>query len=372
MYTGQSGGNDFPQPFVAAKENGRWGKPKKLRGIPDTFIGDQISCPSAGNCFIYGTYEPNSATEDSYVVREMHGRWGRVTRLGVAINSLSCWSGGNCAGGGNSTTGPVVIAEKNGRWGKPENVPGIKRVKGDNPLFGGPTVATVTCSSAGDCDAEGSYVVGDAAAPFVVTEKNGRWQKAEEVPGIAALATHGGSGLGSLSCSSGGTCGAGGSYVSALSGASSVSEAFVVTERNHAWAKAEEVPGIAKLNIVFPDFGATAQVSSVSCRSAGNCSAGGSYTDKSFDLEAFAVTEKNGTWGNAEEVPGTAALNVKKNDSTGGLSLVACGSAGNCSGVGAYTDRSGNAQAFVVVQKKGTWARARAVAGILALESSGA
>ncbi|MGH3395812.1 MAG: hypothetical protein ACRDPO_14095, partial [Streptosporangiaceae bacterium] len=151
MYTGQSGGNDFPQPFVAAKENGRWGKPKKLRGIPDTFIGDQISCPSAGNCFIYGTYEPNSATEDSYVVREMHGRWGRVTRLGVAINSLSCWSGGNCAGGGNSTTGPVVIAEKNGRWGKPENVPGIKRVKGDNPLFGGPTVATVTCSSAGDC-----------------------------------------------------------------------------------------------------------------------------------------------------------------------------------------------------------------------------
>ncbi|MGH3403533.1 MAG: hypothetical protein ACRDRJ_13700 [Streptosporangiaceae bacterium] len=120
-------------------------------------------------------------------MREMHGWWGRVTRLGVAINSLSCWSGGNCAGGGNSTTGPVVIAEKNGRWGKPENVPGIKRVKGDNPLFGGPTVATVTCSSAGDCDAEGSYVVGDAAAPFVVTEKNGTWGNAEEVPGTAAL-----------------------------------------------------------------------------------------------------------------------------------------------------------------------------------------
>jgi hypothetical protein len=157
--------------------------------------------------------------------------------------------------------------------------------------------------------------------------------------------------------------------VAALSGASTVSEAFVVTEKNGTWGKAQEVPGIAALNIVYPDFGATAQVNAISCRSAGNCSAGGSYTNKAFDLQSFVVTEKNGTWGKAAEVPGSGALNAGANDTSGGLSLVACWSAGNCSGVGVYTDGSGHGQAFAVAQKNGTWGKAKIVPGSLALES---
>ena len=47
------------------------------------------------------------------------------------------------------------------------------------------------------------------------------------------------------------------------------------------WGKADEVPGIATLN-TYGD----AQIESVSCASAGNCSAGGNYTDSSGHSQA--------------------------------------------------------------------------------------
>jgi hypothetical protein len=55
----------------------------------------------------------------------------------------------------------------------------------------------------------------------------------------------------------------------------------------------------------------------------------------------------NGRWGTAKEVPGTATLN------TGGdaqIDSVSCASAGNCSAGGYYTDSTGHGQSFVVSQ----------------------
>ena len=78
----------------------------------------------------------------------------------------------------------------------------------------------------------------------------------------------------------------------------------MVSEVNGTWRTAQEVPGTAALNA-----GGDAEITSVSCASAGNCSAGGSYTDSSGHLQAFVVSEVNGTWRTAKEVPGTAALN---------------------------------------------------------------
>jgi hypothetical protein len=60
---------------------------------------------------------------------------------------------------------------------------------------------------------------------------------------------------------------------------------------NGAWGKAEEVPGTAALN-----KGGDAEINSVSCASAGNCSAGGFYESSSNPppagtSQAFVVTE---------------------------------------------------------------------------------
>ena len=83
----------------------------------------------------------------------------------------------------------------------------------------------------------------------------------------------------------------------------------------------------------------------MSCASAGNCSAGGHYTDGSGHQQAFVVGETNGTWGTAKEVPGTAALNQGGNAV---VDQVSCASAGHCSAAGTYRTSSGFDEAFVV------------------------
>ena len=106
------------------------------------------------------------------------------------------------------------------------------------------------------------------------------------------------------------------------------------------WGKAEKVPGTATLNKA-----GGAIVSAVSCASAGNCSAGGSYLDSPDHNQLFVVSQVGGTWGKAEQVPGIATLN-KGGDAQ--VNSVSCASAATCSAGGSYTDSSGHSQAFVV------------------------
>ena len=130
------------------------------------------------------------------------------------------------------------------------------------------------------------------------------------------------------------------------------------------WGTAEQVPGTANDNPNFP----FASTSSVSCASPGKCSAGGVDEDSSGNGQAFVVSRVNGTWGTAVEVPGTAALNQ------GGyaqINSVSCARAGNCSAGGFYTDSSGHFQVFVVSQVNGTWGTAIQVPGSAALNQGG-
>ena len=65
---------------------------------------------------------------------------------------------------------------------------------------------------------------------------------------------------------------------------------------------------------------------------------------------AAGAVARAGTWHTAIEVPGSGALNKGGN---GELSSVSCASAGNCAAGGGYTDRSGHSQAFVVSERNG-------------------
>jgi len=56
------------------------------------------------------------------------------------------------------------------------------------------------------------------------------------------------------------------------------------------------------------------------------------------------VTREAGPWGRAIEVPGLGALNKGGNAS---VFSVSCASAGNCMAVGSYTDGRGHQQGFV-------------------------
>jgi hypothetical protein len=100
---------------------------------------------------------------------------------------------------------------------------------------------------------------------------------------------------------------------------------------------------------LFPHRYSAADVYSVSCGAAGDCTAGGYYTDGSGagtdDSQAFVVSETNGVWRNAIEVPGTAALNLHGG---GQVNSVSCVAAGACAAVGYYADAAHALQAFVV------------------------
>jgi hypothetical protein len=70
------------------------------------------------------------------------------------------------------------------------------------------------------------------------------------------------------------------------------------------WQTAKNVPGVMAMN-----KGGQAQIQSVSCASGGNCTAGGDYTGSSGHRQAFVVSQVNGSWRTAVQVPGIASLN---------------------------------------------------------------
>ena len=362
---------------------GAWGKAEMVPGSGRDAVLFSVSCASAGDCSAGGFYTGKSEDAQAFVVSQVNGVWhkavevpgtaalNRGTAFGAAVNSVSCASAGDCSAGGSYTDKSgnqqaFVVSQVKGTWGKAEEVPGTAALnKNSNPNDPGAAITSVSCASAGDCSAGGLYTDAAGTQAFVVSQVNGVWHKAVEVPGTAALDTGGNARKGtgaivtSVSCGSPGDCGAGGGYTDR----SKHGQAFVVTQVNGTWGKAEEVPATAALNT-----GGDAAITSVSCASPGHCGAGGVYTNASGS-QAFVASQVNNSWGKAEEVPGTAALNA--GGETSNSISVSCASPGDCSAGGSYSDKSGNQQAFVVNQVGGTWHTAEEVPGSAALNTGG-
>ena len=148
------------------------------------------------------------------------------------------------------------------------------------------------------------------------------------------------------------TAGAATAATAAAAAAAATSIASVVGP----WSSAVEVPGLAALNAT-----GRAEVLSVSCGPAGECVAGGSYQDSALNLQGFVISEQNGTWGNAIEVPGLAALNVSGRAE---VLSVSCGPAGGCAAGGYYYDSRDAQQGFVITEQDGTWGNAIEVPGL--------
>jgi hypothetical protein len=290
-------------------------------------------------------------------------------------------------------------AAAGGTWGRAREVTGVNR-------GGAAGISSVSCGSAGNCSAGGSYDTNAAAcdyvgchfSAFVITQVRGTWGRAGKVPGMTVLNKGRDAGISSVSCTSAGNCSAGGSYTDR----SHHRQAFVVSQRRGRWGQAREVPGTAALN-----KGGNAQIGPVSCTSAGNCSAAGSYTDRSHDARAFVVSQVRGRWGQAREIPGMTAIGMLSCASAGNctaaggllavseqhgrwgqpleipglaalaaaggaaLTSLSCGSAGNCAAAGNYVNNEGSQFPFVASQVNGTWRAVTNVPGMTALEKDG-
>ncbi len=126
------------------------------------------------------------------------------------------------------------------------------------------------------------------------------------------------------------------------------SEGLLLTETAGTWATGVQasLPANAAAN---PD----AFVGSVSCASAGDCSAVGGYTDSSGDSEGLLWTGSSGVWatGVQASLPANAGSQPFPD-----LNSVSCASAGNCAVAGDYDDSSGHSQGLLLGESSGTWA----------------
>lgn len=208
---------------------------------------------------------------------------------------------------------------------------------------------TLTCVSAGNCEAGGSYSAANSYVEgLVLNEVRGTWTAPTTLVAPAGAATDPSMTIYDLSCGSLGNCSAVGSYQD-----SSLNiQAFFANEVNQKWLRAKEVT----LPANAMGTGQTALVRSVACPSAGNCSAVGGYLDNAPTPRTvgFVLSEVGGSWRSASEISLNSSTNSNPYVTMGQL---ACSSVGNCVAVGSFIDVNDVNQGLLVDQVNGSWSR---------------
>jgi hypothetical protein len=348
------------QAVVVSQVRGVWGSPQQVPGLAGLHRGDYaginaLSCSRAGWCAAAGFYmtDQDSTSHGQYrpfVVSERDGAWltaqprPQLADLSIAwsawISAICCDPEGACTAGGSYSTPsghrqPFVVSSRDGVWGPGQAIAGVTAPYQD----GG--IAAISCTAPGNCNAAGTY----ANSPdrvFVVSEQDGTWGQARDLPGAAVV----GKKLGELamlglSCAAPGQCAITGYYTSAGEYKYSIRPTmpFIASQVNGRWGKAHAVPGLARLHP-----GKAVMINSVSCGAPGNCVVGGSYTVPG-SAHGFLVTETDGTWGQAAQVPGLADLT----SGTSEVGIVHCWSATKCLALGDYNVGTGSTGAHLFV-----------------------
>jgi hypothetical protein len=271
---------------------------------------DSVSCESPGNCSAVGEYFDSSGNAQGLLLTEVAGSWATGTEATLPANA-----------------GSMTQA----------------------------SLGQVSCGAVGDCSAVGTYTdISGEQQGLLVTEVAGTWATGTEASLPANARPGTGASLSLVSCASAGSCSAVGWY--AASGDQlGYPQWFFLSETDGSWAAGTQAtlgPGAGQY--------ANLDLSSVSCASAGNCTAIGNYSAEGVYVgfrpgPGVLWTEVAGTW-----EPGIEA-GLPANDGPGGfaggvvLSSVSCASAGNCTAGGEYTDSSGNGQGVLLSEAADTW-----------------
>lgn len=196
---------------------------------------------------------------------------------------------------------------------------------------------------------------------------NGTWGPIDGVPGLSALAPYLVGVVTSISCTGPGDCTDGGAYQSSTSGDPSTDSAYVVSEVNGSWGNAEAVPGTVALNT-----GLGAATTAVSCSSPGNCAAVGYYAYRygksAVGVAGFVASQVNGRWLTARPVPALSRAarfaEVTAVSCAPARTAAARGAGLNCVAAGVSNLPPGTSAGFVLAEVRGTWGTARPVPGL--------
>ena len=161
--------------------------------------------------------------------------------------------------------------------------------------------------------------------------------------------------ISSLSCPSAGNCTAVGSYQDT----SGKTQGLLATESGGYWSAASEAPLPTNAYAVNPNVSLT----SVSCATAANCTAVGSYLDVNGLTQGLRLTETGGSWTQKKEVIHPQGVSVSTNPHIN-LTFVSCATATNCLVGGTYTDSSGYPQGLLETEINGLWSTTGAMASL--------
>ena len=319
------------QGLLLTEVNGTWARGVRAPLPPDAYGGNvelnSVSCQAAGNCTAVGSYDGGNGEHPGLLLTQTNGAWEPGVRASlpaglwprhtrsyqtVVLQAVSCSSPGNCTAvgtysGARQRIGGLLLTQTDGKWATgitaplPANHAKRQRTSGTHIYLN-----SVSCSAPGNCTAVGNYVArGGHAQGLLLTQTDGRWTVAQaRLPAGAWRASIGpGVTLKSVSCTSAGNCTAVGSYFKGRGGRDAAS--LLLTQTNGKWAKgvAARLPaGAAHLSAFEgsgPDWFQTG-LSSVSCASAGNCTAVGQHPhNRSGDYWGLRLTQSNGRWGRA-------------------------------------------------------------------------
>jgi hypothetical protein len=338
---------------------GSWGK---VEGVPGytalKAIGGNaaaVSCASAGNCLLAGSYETTTKRNEAFADLEVNGKWTNSGEIPgyAALNknapsggtggaeSVSCPSAGNCAVTGFfSDKSHVVhgfVADLTGgkKW-RTQELPYLATLNAGHAL----TISKVSCASAGNCAVVGGYKDKFGhIQPFVSLEYAGVWEDADSVL-VSSAFNQGGNGIATaVSCPAAHHCVLGGRSADA----SNHTQSWIVYQSgSNGWGEFEP-NGTAGVRTNTSDG-----VAGISCYSAGNCAIVGSYPATTYDVP-YVINVDGGTWDSSATPVIFAKLSP---NASAHLTGVSCPSTDECAAVGTYGESS---IPFTVDKSRGTW-----------------
>jgi hypothetical protein len=340
-----------------------------------------LACPAAGPCEVVGI-----GGEHHLVHLTENGRQWRIGELALPANaapidppsgpypsaSLACAAAGNCTAVGHydasdHTTHALLLAENDGTWGAPADVPlppdaSTAFPPPDGESFAGGFLTFVSCPSAGNCSTLGSYtrIPTSGAYPWVFDEAGGLWAATGvglQLPlGAATTVDYRGGGaspfmgFSGLSCPSAGNCTAVGGYVDSHGDF----QGAIFAEHGGIWSNGVKAPVAAGAAPYTDPMELLNPLNAVSCATANDCAAVGSFLKgRSETQHGLLLVEHLGKWK-------ASAISLPRHaDAPGGVFLtsVSCPSRGNCVAVGYYAGH-GKTHGLIVRERGGKWERA--------------
>ncbi|MFZ0666127.1 MAG: hypothetical protein WAM97_10255 [Acidimicrobiales bacterium] len=329
-YTDKAG---VEAPMAEAWNGSKW----SVQKLPKT-PGDQsgafwgVSCTSATACTAVGAYADSSGDQVSLAEVFNGTSWSVETTPNpsgaqpVSLEGVSCTSSSKCiaVGGSEDSSGDVTtLVEK--RKGTSWSI-----VASPNPSGAqGSVLDGESCTSSSACTAVGKYIDSSSDEDTLAEVWNGTSWSIESTPNTSGTQTNL---LGSVSCTSSGTCSAVGAYVDG----SGAEEALAEEWNGSSWS-IETIPN--------PSGAQESTLSAVACTSGGACTAVGGYIDSSGP-EMTLSEGWNGTSWSLETTPSPSGALLST------LGGVACSSTGACIAAG-YVINSSNVEVTLAEARNG-------------------